>query len=256
MKTLRALILTLLLALLLAAPALAAPGTLEVRDSAGYFAPQSVRTVSLVLDGRTLETDIPAFILNGRTLVPVRVISEDLGASVTWKQETMQVQIENGRTSILLTIGSAEAMVNGQTVRLYDGVPATMARQDGLTRTMVPVRFVTEQLGASVEFDDAASAVQISAPQAPTYAVTAPRLQGGVVTVAADSAAELSVFTLPGRVVADFPGGVLADSSFGKLAVDGTAVAAVRYNQYDQWFLTCGRGTASTIWAWTSPAAP
>ena len=146
MKTLRALILTLLLALLLAAPALAAPGTLEVRDSAGYFAPQSVRTVSLVLDGRTLETDIPAFILNGRTLVPVRVISEDLGASVTWKQETMQVQIENGRTSILLTIGSAEAMVTGQTVRLYDGVPAPMARQAGRTRTMVPARGVSEAL--------------------------------------------------------------------------------------------------------------
>ena len=224
---------TLLLTLLLAISA-AANTTLQVQNPGGQYETRSVRTVSIELDGTVLTSDIPAFILDNRTLVPVRIVSEYLGAQVTWKQDTRQVQIETGDTSITLTIGSSQALVNGETVELYDGVPATMAAVGSLTRTMVPLRFVSEQLGAQVEFDNAASTVRITSAREETYSLTAPVLrEDGVIAVTADPAAALSIFTLEGRVVIDYPGGVLSDSSFGSVQVDGTAVSAVRYNQYD-----------------------
>ena len=109
MKRLRPLFFTIMLCMLLAGFSRAASLTLSVRNQAGQYETRQVRTVSLVLDGEALETDIPAFILDNRTLVPVRVFSEELGAAVTWKQDTQQVQIENGRTYITLTIGSASS---------------------------------------------------------------------------------------------------------------------------------------------------
>lgn len=224
---------TLLLTLLLAVSA-AANTTLRIQNADGQYETRTVRTVSIVLDGQTLESDIPAFIVDNRTLVPVRIVSENLGAQVTWKQDTRQVQIETGGTSITLTIGSSQALVNGEAVELYDGVPATMAAVGSLTRTMVPLRFVSEQLGAQVDFDNDTSTVHITTAREETYALTAPVLgNDGTITVTAAPEAEPSIFTLEGRVVIDFPSGVLSDSSFGKVQVDGTAVSAVRYNQYD-----------------------
>lgn len=233
MKKLRTLFLSLIVILTLSGICLAGSLTLSVKDAAGSYQTKTVRTVDLVLDGRTLESDIPAFIVDNRTMVPVRIISEEMNATVTWKQDTQQVQIENGQSTIILTIGSADAVVNGQTVALYDGVPATMAAVGKLTRTMVPLRFVSEQLGAAVEFDNAASTVFITTGAEETYDLTAPRLRGSAVTVTADEEASPNIFTLTGRVVADFPGGILTDSSFGRLDVEGTAIKAVRYNQYD-----------------------
>lgn len=234
MKKLSKLIMLLLVLLALTATALAASATLDVQDAAGQYHSRTVRTVDIVLDGQKLESDIPAFILDNRTLVPVRIVSEHLGGEVTWKQDTRQVQIESGRASITLTIGSSEAQVNGETVALYDGVPATMAAVGSLTRTMVPLRFVSDQLGAQVEFDGDTSTVYISTAEEVTYSLTAPVVDdGGSITISADPMAEPSIFTLEGRVVVDFPGGILTDSGFGTVPVEGTAVKAVRYNQYD-----------------------
>lgn len=233
MKRLRTLFFTLAAIALLSTLGRAASLSLSVKDASGGYAARTVQTVSLVFDGKTLESDIPAFLLDSRTMVPVRVIAEQLGAAVTWKQDSQQVQIENGQTSITLTIGSASAQVNGKTVQLYNGVPATMAAHNGLTRTMVPLRFISDQLGASVAWDAENATVTLSAAAEKTYDMTAPRLADGVVSITTGSDAEPNIFTLPGRVVADFPSGVLTDSSFGSIKVDGSVIASVRYNQYD-----------------------
>ncbi len=236
MRKLRTLLFTFLLLFLLAGTAEAASyQAVRIQDVSGQFQTRTARTVSLTLDGVPLETDVPAFIQGGRTLVPVRVISEGLKAAVTWKQDTRQVQIENADISITLTIGSAEAVVNGQAVPLYDGVPATLAAVEGVaSRTMVPVRFVSEQLGAIVDFDNETSTVLITSAQEQTYELTAPQLADGVISVTCGEEAAPNIFTLPGRVVIDFPSGILADSPRGRVEVGGTAVSAVRYNQFDE----------------------
>ena len=87
----------------------------------------------------------PAYITNDTTLVPLRVIAEGLGADVQWNDGTVTVAYEN--TEIVLTIGSLTAAVNGE--------GKTLLAAPGLTSdtAMVPIRFISETLGADVEWD-------------------------------------------------------------------------------------------------------
>ncbi|SHH26333.1 N-acetylmuramoyl-L-alanine amidase family protein [Tepidibacter thalassicus] len=106
--------------------------------------------IKVKLDGEFLNGDVPPIILNDRTLVPVRLISENLGAEVTWDQEEYKVHINKEDKEIILKIDSYKADVNGKEYILPDNVPAKLVSD----RTMVPVRFVSEQLGVNVDWDD------------------------------------------------------------------------------------------------------
>ncbi len=129
--------------------------------------------VALKYEGETIEfskADVPPVIItpsgeeNGRTLIPVRALFEKMGAVVTWYGDTQTVGIELEDTSVLLTIGSDEVKVDGETVVL--DVPALIIDHDGdyYGSTMIPVRFVAEMLGCKVEFDNDTRTVLVSAP--------------------------------------------------------------------------------------------
>lgn len=102
----------------------------------------------------------------GRVLVPMADVFRALGAFVDWDAATRSVDARRGDTTLRLTLGSATAFVNDQPVRLE--VPA----QSRLGRTMVPLRFVGEALGATVTYNAAARAIYITAP--PLTDVTPP----------------------------------------------------------------------------------
>ena len=129
--------------------------------------------VSLTLDGSPLTPDdVPALVQypagqNGRTLVPVRLIAERLGASVTWVPETRQVILLREESTIVLTLGSATALVNGQAMELPGGVPAGVVKWEGRESTMVPLRFVSEQLGATVDWDNDTFTAILTSPGTP-----------------------------------------------------------------------------------------
>lgn len=232
MRKLRSILISLLLLATVTAMADAASLTVQVRDPAsGRYNAKTVTEVSLVCDGKALPTEVPAILLDGRTMVPVRVVSEQLGATVTWKQESQQVVIESASKAITLTIGSSSATVNGKTVSLYDGVPATLATLGGKTSTLVPLRFVSDQLGAKITWDAATHTASITTVTEDNFDVTLPTVKDGRVTVQASQGPR--VFELPGRVIADFKGGVLKGGTFGTVQVGGDLVKAVRYNQYD-----------------------
>lgn len=100
---------------------------------------------------RTLvPTDVPPMILSGRTMVPVRVISESLGCDVAYEQPFGDrpgvVLIQRDDTRIELGIGDPWASVDHQDVQLY--VPPEIING----RTLVPLRFVSQALGASVHW--------------------------------------------------------------------------------------------------------
>lgn len=266
MKRFAAVLLLILTAVaLLAVTASAATTTtaLSVRTGPGQFETVTVNTASLEVDGQLLQTDVPAFVYRSRTMVPIRFISDALGANVEWNQDALQATITTADKTIVLTIGSATALVNGQSVALYDGVPATMAVLNGISRTVVPVRFVSEQLGASVEWDQQQYLVSITSPKQepetplepetpevpetpetptepetpavePDYTVSIPKASSGSVLSwsASDTAVSPKVFTLDGRVVFDYPGGKL-DKASGTVSVNGPVVKTIRYNQYD-----------------------
>ncbi len=92
----------------------------------------------------------------GRTLVPIRFISETLGADVTWVSKTRQVHIVHGSVDIWLTLGSNRALVNGQVVII--DAPALV--ESG--RTFVPLRFVSETLGATVQYQSTTKTIIIT----------------------------------------------------------------------------------------------
>jgi len=115
----------------------------------------AVEPVKLVINGETVECDVAPLIVDGRTLVPVRVVSENLGATVTWHGDTRTVEITRGEDELLLAIGSNVATFNGQEVTM------DVAAQIVNDRTMVPVRFVAETLGVRVSWDGETRTVYI-----------------------------------------------------------------------------------------------
>jgi len=60
--------------------------------AAGYY--KGYQTVTVVVDGKVIEGDVPAIIIDGRTMVPIRFVSEALGAKVTWDGSTMTASIQ------------------------------------------------------------------------------------------------------------------------------------------------------------------
>jgi len=89
----------------------------------------------------------PLINADSRTLVPVRFISEALGAKVDWIALTRTVKIDYEGTTILLVIGLKQATVGTDMVAL--DTKADIVND----RTMVPLRFVSECLGANVEWN-------------------------------------------------------------------------------------------------------
>jgi hypothetical protein len=100
----------------------------------------------VILNGQELVFNVPPVIEQGRTLVPLRVIFEALGANVNWDGRTRTVTATKDGTEIKLIIGG-RAYKNNQPVAL--DVPAKIVNG----RTLVPLRFVSEALGAKVNWD-------------------------------------------------------------------------------------------------------
>ncbi|MGB9553903.1 MAG: copper amine oxidase N-terminal domain-containing protein, partial [bacterium] len=92
------------------------------------------------------QMDVAPFIEANRTWVPVRFVSEALGAEVKWRQEEQQVYITMGGNDIILTIGSNSLVFNGKS-QTMDVAPFLRSN-----RTWVPLRFVAENLGCTVSW--------------------------------------------------------------------------------------------------------
>ncbi len=120
-----------------------------------------VEGITIFFNQNYLYSDVPPTIIDGRTLVPMRAISEAMNADVSWDEATATatVSTKTGKDDkeIKLTENQKTAYINGEAVEL--DVPAMIL--DG--RFVLPVRFVTENLGAKVEWDAYAQRVEITA---------------------------------------------------------------------------------------------
>ncbi len=96
------------------------------------------------------------YISHDRTLVPLRFVAETLGADVIWESGWDGCIIKKGNKEIKITFGSAEFTVNGKTI-VYDA-PIEVVEE----RTMVPVRFVSEEFNCDVYWNKENRAVIIS----------------------------------------------------------------------------------------------
>jgi hypothetical protein len=124
--------------------------------------------VTVLLDGQPQSFEQSAVFKDGSTLVPLRGIFEKLGAKVDWDNDTRTVTATKGDIAIKLKVGANFAYVNGRSV--------TLAAKAEIINgsTMVPLRFVSEALGAEVKWDnDTTTAIITSAGGS----VTAPTQQ-------------------------------------------------------------------------------
>jgi len=110
------------------------------------------------INGIPVTLDVPPRIMSGRTMVPFRFIGEAMGAEVAWEASEQKITLTLFGKQIVLRIGSTTAMVNGNPVVL-DAPPTIIGG-----RTLVPIRFVSESLGAKVDWEGTQQRITITFP--------------------------------------------------------------------------------------------
>ena len=104
---------------------------------------------TMFVNGKAYEKDAAPVIMNDRTLVPIRFVTESLGGKVAWNAETKEVTLVIDGKEIKMTIG--------KTIEKYGVAPVII---NG--RTFVPVRFVADELGATTAWNAETKTVTIT----------------------------------------------------------------------------------------------
>lgn len=112
-----------------------------------YYESLGRKGIKLYVNGEEPSFEVAPFINNGGTLVPFRAITEALNADVKWDSKKRSVTVIRNEITLVLIINSNIAYVNGEQVKL--DVPATIVEGS----TVVPIRFVSERLNATVKWD-------------------------------------------------------------------------------------------------------
>ncbi len=138
-------------------------GDIKVAESISLEGRPSTE-IAVKLNGEWMDFDVPPVLMNDRTMVPFRAIFEALGCTVSWNDETQTASGSRNGMKVELPIGNNIAKVDGESVVLDQ---SAVLLND---RTLVPLRFVSEALGAQVKWDDASQTVIILA-EVPATAV-------------------------------------------------------------------------------------
>ncbi|WP_253298195.1 stalk domain-containing protein [Paenibacillus sp. MSJ-34] len=135
----------------LIASMLATGGTVAAQGKSGEVSIQSAtqqyKAVTVIIDGKVQQFPQSAVVKDGSTLVPLRGIFEALGAKVLWNEASHSVTATKGDTVIKLTVDQRTAYINDRAIELS----AQAQTLNG--STMVPLRFVSEALGADVKWN-------------------------------------------------------------------------------------------------------
>ena len=137
--------LTLVMGLVVSSIAFGSEGSAAVSDE-----------ISVTVGGSYISFDVPPRIIDGTTMLPVRLALEPLGAEFAWDEKSQTVTVRANGKTIVLTIGAETAVVDGANKPLMK--PAMII--DG--RTLIPIRFVAEELGYGVDWDNDTRTVIIS----------------------------------------------------------------------------------------------
>lgn len=100
------------------------------------------------VNGALKTIDVPAMIIDSRTMVPLRYIGESLGAEIQWVEKTRTINIKKDGKTITLVVGKTGPGLD---------VSATIVN----SRTLVPVRYITEAFGANVTWFPSTRKVEI-----------------------------------------------------------------------------------------------
>ncbi len=116
----------------------------------GEWAQQGVelqKPLKVYLNGELVGSDVPPTIINDSTMVPIRVISQALGANVVWNGENRSIAIQSGNVSLTMFIDNPTMYIGSKEVSLPS---APVIRYD---RTLVPLRAISEAFGIEPKWD-------------------------------------------------------------------------------------------------------
>ena len=120
--------------------------------------PVLARDINIYINNKKIETADAPFVKNERTLVPIRVISENLGVKVDWNQEKQEVSLEKEGNEIFLPLKEKYYVQNGERVA------TDIAPEIKNNRTFVPLRLIAELYGKEVRWDQESYSVWIQDP--------------------------------------------------------------------------------------------
>jgi len=112
--------------------------------------------ITLIIDGVRQNPTVPPRVVNGTTLVPLRLISETLGAQVEWNGTARTATITTAAYTVVFTVNSSTYTVNGASKQLVQ------AAQLVAGSTMVPIRAFAESIGAEVNYNDGTKTATIN----------------------------------------------------------------------------------------------
>lgn len=120
----------------------------------------------ITVNGREISLDQPPVFYQSRItvspaqiLIPIRFVVEALGAQVDWRPQTHTARIRRGEYDLRLRVGQEEHELNGKTITTH--VPPRIING----RTMVPIRFVSQAMGGTVNWDNRTRTVAIDLPE-------------------------------------------------------------------------------------------
>lgn len=151
----------------------------------------AAKEVKIEIDGKAMvPKDMPAVIIDGRTMLPMRQIAQELGCEVNWNEAAKQIYVMRGSDIIVFTVDSKTGYENGKEFTM--DVPATIVND----RTMLPVRVLADALHLNIKWNDPNRIVSIQSgdtvvkdePKAPESGQTTAGTLTGIQTPSAKDA--------------------------------------------------------------------
>ena len=134
--------------------------------------------ITLIINGQEIQSDVPLFIENGRTMIPVRLISENLGFEVGFSQnkDTSVISIvnmqrmrynpnefdDNRLNSILMTIGNNNIEIRNAKHAVEKTIQSEVAPKIVNGRTFIPLRILAENMAVQIEWDEITRSVIVT----------------------------------------------------------------------------------------------
>lgn len=178
----------------------------------------------------------------GRTYVPLRFVSEELGCDVQWGEETQKIAITKDALAIYLAIGSNGALIDNNGVQRIVLINQPELVND---RTMVPLRFISEVLGAEINYTPASEGNKsiVDVKEKPNGAVE-------------EDARKLTIETSKGNIIVEIYPKLMpiTAANFAKLVDDGF-YNGLTFHRVEDWVIQGGdpQGNGKGGPGWTIP---